>query len=170
MIIITGCDNTGKTSLIEHLSERFNIPIAKRFNPLPPKTPDEYDRWFCWVREQLEINTEFIHDRFFIDEFVYGPVKRGKYGCTIEQMALLSQMLLIRQPLYIYTEIPLTDLLRTFHEREQYIKKEDVAKILHQFRLVNSSWPVSQLTNKSRFSYKNDPNYNRIDLVVGNYL
>ena len=84
MIIVIGLDNTGKTTLVNHLSEKFNVPIAQRYHTLPPKDGED---WTSWLREQIESTDEVIHDRFFFDELVYGPVLRKKYCCSIRQLS-----------------------------------------------------------------------------------
>ena len=169
MIIVTGCDNTGKTSLAEHLSKKFGFPIAKRFSHLPPQG-EEWNQWGEWVEQELEKPGELIYDRFFIDELVYGPVIRSGYGLSIREITMLSGMLLMKQPMYIYTKLPMNELLKSFEVRKQYIAPSDVSKILSQFNHVNSTWPVKDLSNMTRFSYINDSNYQRIDRVVETYL
>lgn len=167
MIIVTGVDNTGKSSLVRHLSEKFDIPIATRYHTLPPTDGEE---WYIWAKHQFEHKGELIYDRFFIDELVYGPVLRGKYVVSIEQMAQLSTMLVMRQPLFIYTKLPLEKIQESFAVREQYPDATDLGKLLNRFERVMRTWPVKELKNCTRFCYLHDPNYRRIDLVVKNYL
>ncbi len=167
MIIVTGVDNTGKSSLVRHLSEKFDIPIATRYHTLPPTDGEE---WYIWAKHQFEHEGELIYDRFFIDELVYGPVLRNKYVVSIEQMAQLSTMLVMRQPLFIYTKLPLEKIQESFAVREQYPDATDLGKLLDGFGRVMHTWPVKELKNCTRFCYLHDPNYRRIDLVVKSYL
>lgn len=167
MIIVTGVDNTGKSSLARHLSKEFGIAIAQRYHTLPPTDGWE---WYIWAKHQFEHKGELIYDRFFIDELVYGPVLRDKYVVSIEQMAQLSTMLVMRQPLFIYTKLPLEKIQEGFEVREQYPDATDLGKLLNKFERVMHTWPVKELKNCTRFCYLNDPNYRRIDLVVKNYL
>ena len=167
MIIITGVDNTGKSSLARHLSEEFGIAIAQRYHTLPPTDGEE---WYTWAKHQFEHKGELIYDRFFIDELVYGPVLRNKYVASIEQMAQLSTMLVIKQPLFIYTKLPLEKIQEDFAVREQYPDATVLGKLLKKFERVIHTWPVKELKHYTRFCYLNDPKYRRISLVVKNYL
>lgn len=154
MIIVTGCDNTGKSGAVKFVSQTFNIPVAKRF-PIPPKSGDA---WRDWVIEQLEQKEEMVYDRFFIDELVYGPIKRNGYICSMRDMATMSSMLLLKNPIYIYTEIPVRDITANWGTREQYINSDDVRAIVSRFHIVNQSWPINQL-KRIDFSYLKDPDY-----------
>ena len=71
MIIVAGCDNTGKTSLVKHIQDKFEVPEGVRFYSLPPKNEVQWDEWYEFVRFQFTLNRDVIYDRFFVDEFVY---------------------------------------------------------------------------------------------------
>lgn len=142
MIIITGCDNTGKTTLAEHLSDKFNIPIAKRYPELPPRDADDYYRY---IKNEIEKPGIRIYDRFLLDELVYGPVIRGGMIFSVEQMSTLVNMLLLKSPLVICTELFADDIVGTFGERKQYIKMEEVKTIMAAFN--NMFWNNLMVNN-----------------------
>ena len=167
MIVVTGVDNTGKTSLVKHLSEKFSIPIAPRDLRLPPVDGEE---WFEWCRKGLERKGNCLFDRFFLDEMVYGPVMRNGYVCSIQQMATLSSMMLIRQPLLVLTWLPTEENLKSFNERGQYPKPGDVKLLDRKFEEVLNSWPFTQLKNVKSFCYLIDGDYSRIDQEVKKYI
>ena len=167
MIIVTGVDNTGKTSLVSHLSEKFSIPIAPRDLRLPPVDGEE---WFEWCRKGLERKGNFLYDRFFMDELVYGPIMRDGYVCSVQQMAALSSMMLIRQPMLILAWLPHEENLKSFNDRGQYPKPEHVKLLSDQFDKVFNSWPVTQLKNVRSFCYLTDGDYYRIDKEVKKYI
>lgn len=169
MIIVTGCDNTGKSTLIKHISEKFHIPVAERFKPLPPEGPNDYGRWYAWVKCQFNKKEELIYDRLFIDELVYGPVRRKGYGISIAKMAELSTMMLMKQPLYIYTYLAQNEILKGWSEREQYIKAKEIGSILSKFNRVNHMWPITQLQYQYRFDYTQDYDYSGVDEMVEFY-
>lgn len=162
MIIVTGCDNTGKSSLVKVLSKELDMPVADKFICSPPQTPGQWMGWAKWCERCINDPEDKIYDRLFIDEFVYGPVVRGKLDIPLYMMADLSNQLLIRQPLYIYTTAPSEVIKRTFHDREQYPKEEMVDKLLNKFWDVNHSWPINQLVHQYTFDFTKDPDYGGI--------
>lgn len=169
MIIVTGCDNTGKSSLVKFLSKELDMPVAKRFPDGPPKTKDQWDEWYWYCERAFNDPEDKIYDRLFIDEFVYGPVMRGGLDLTISEMANLSQLMLIRQPLYIYTDVPLEVIRKSFDDRDQYPQMEMIGKLLSQFSLVNNSWPVNQLRSQYTFDFMRDPDYSIILSYLRNF-
>lgn len=162
MIIVTGCDNTGKTSLVNYLSKKLDMPLAERFPNSPPKSEIEWMSWSQYVLGAFEDQTDKIYDRLLIDELVYGPVCRGKISIPIYLMSQLCSMMLVRQPIYIYTSVPYSVVSDTYSQREQYPKLQQVNEILNKFREVNNSWPVKMLSHIYSFDFTRDPNYESI--------
>lgn len=162
MIIVTGCDNTGKSSLVKFLSKELDMPVAKRFPDGPPKTKDQWDEWYWYCERAFNDPEDKIYDRLFIDEFVYGPVIRGGLDLPIDKMAQLSELMLIRQPMYIYTIVPLDTIKKSFDERDQYPQVERIHDLMLRFNTVNNSWPVMCLSNRYDFDFTKDPDYNII--------
>lgn len=163
MIIVAGCDNTGKTSLVEHIKDKFGIPEGRRFYSLPPKNEQEWNEWYRHIKAHLVSNPNAIYDRLFIDEFVYGPLMRGGYKVGIEKMAELTNLMLITQPIVIYCWLPLTKLLENYGEREQVFSAYEAFKILERYTEVIEQYPLNQLRNKISFNYNQDPDYHVID-------
>jgi thymidylate kinase len=170
MIIVTGCDNSGKTTLVKHINEKFGIPIADRFSPLPPRTPSDWQKWYQWVLDNIERKEQVVYDRFLIDEFVYGPILRGSYNISFLQIAQLADALIMKQPLYIYTCPSPEYILSTYEDRKQYVDKDLIFEVLDQFNRVNKSWPINQLRNFTRFNYVGDPKKEIIDAEIETYL
>ena len=169
MIIVIGCDNTGKTSLVNHISKEFNIPISPRFHSLPPKGK-QWLEWYEFIKENFQENEQVVFDRFFIDEFIYGPLFRGGYTIGIDRMAELTNLMLTAQPLVIYTHVSVEQNKKSFDDREQYIEKSDIDKVMSEYIFKLKSWPLNQLYNLVRFNYTADSDYSRIDCVIRNYL
>ena len=170
MIIVTGSDSSGKTTLVKHINERFNVPIADRFHPLPPSTPSDWQRWYQWVLDSFEREDSVVYDRFLIDEYVYGPLLRGGYKISYKKMADLSGALLMKQPLYIYCCPGYNRVVETYYERDQYVDVSLVSQVIARFAHVNCTWPVNQLKNIHRFNYLMDPGRVMVDQVVEKYL
>ena len=164
MIIVVGCDNTGKTSLVKHIKDKFEIPEGQRFYSLPPKNKQEWNQWYRHIKAHFILNPNAIYDRFFIDEFVYGPLMRGGYKIGIEKMAELTNLMLIAQPIVIYCWLPLVSLLENYDERPQKFSAYEATKILTRYNEVIDQYPLNLLTNKLVFNYNQDSDYREIDL------
>lgn len=167
MIIVVGLDNTGKTTLVNHLSDKFNIPVAKRYHTLPPRDGDD---WISWVREQIESPDEALYDRFFFDELVYGPVIRKKYCCSIRQISEVCQMLVVKQPMVIVTYLPLEDLFKTFKDREQYPHLDQLNALQAKYSSLTQRPPFTLLSNLWFFNYITDPDKQYVSQAVENYI
>ena len=73
MIVVEGMDNTGKTSLVNHLATRYSLPVIHSAGPRDMLGS------FRWVRAALNHHRHhIIFDRFaLISEAVYGTILRG---------------------------------------------------------------------------------------------
>ena len=72
MIIVEGMDNSGKTTLINHLATHFNLPTVKSYKPRLRSDIYALHSW-CSAAPQTVIT-----DRHpAISDLVYGPIIRG---------------------------------------------------------------------------------------------
>lgn len=142
MIIVTGMDNSGKTTLAKQLSEELEMKVVKSTGPIPAAEQKE------WVINQISGADErqAIFDRFpLFEEMVYGKVLRGKtnfkYGDPY--FKLLRQI----NPLIVYTR-PSTEKILQFGEREQMegvIEKAEKLLTAYDefiFKLMSDCWRV----------------------------
>ena len=109
LIIIEGCDATGKTSLIKELASELNLPVIKSYKP-----PSEGDikRFTYWASASPV--TPILDRAPFISDLVYGPIIRGKTPCTLE----LTQEL--RTTAYlVHCSPPLSAIIRNLHNEKQ---------------------------------------------------
>lgn len=77
MLIFTGMDNSGKTTLAQEASQELGFPLVKSLGP--NHTKDEKHLWFLdqMTRERVYPGS-VIFDRFLpFEEMVYGKVLRG---------------------------------------------------------------------------------------------
>ncbi len=118
MIIVEGCDNTGKTRLIEQLVRIFPtlIPIKSKGLERP-----DLSRWLCaQLLEGADFLKRRIYDRFFLSELVYGPVLRGGTSFTDDEESFIWGLLTVEQPLIIICHRDdLAAAVATLGEREQ---------------------------------------------------
>ncbi len=118
MIIVEGCDNTGKTRLIEQLVKFFPTLVSIKSKGL--ERPD-LSRWLCaQLLGGVDSLKRRIYDRFFLSELVYGPVLRGGTSFTDEQEEFIWNLLQVTQPLIIICHRDdLAEAVTTLGEREQ---------------------------------------------------
>jgi hypothetical protein len=166
MIIVCGPDNTGKTHLVEHLSKTFNIPKVEKYHTLPPV---DYSDWVVWAEKVLLNPNQSIADRFYIEEFVYGPVMRGKIGMTAGHQRHLDKLFADRDPLIIHCDTCFRNISKNYDERVQYPEMNQIKRIQNKFYEVLDSSRFSLMTQLN-FDYEFDPHYERIDKAIDTYL
>ena len=116
MIIITGMDNTGKTTTVERLSNDFDLIQMKSLGG-GKVSKKAHDAWFNKQIRLVKAGSIIIYDRFNImEEQVYGKVIRDKpkYDFDGEEFKTLLEV----DPLIIYTRIP-NEKMMQFGDREQ---------------------------------------------------
>lgn len=131
MLILTGMDNSGKTTLAEHLSQEFGRPVVKSIGP--QATAHEKDVWFLdqMIREKV-FPDSVIFDRFLpFEEMVYGNVLRGGSQYTLGDfyMKQLKEL----SPTIIYTR-PDSGTIFNFGERDQ------MAGVIEQKEKLLRAW------------------------------
>lgn len=82
VIILDGCDGTGKTTLAEALREQLGYAVTH--SGQTPDGVDLADRY----RNLLAMPGRIVLDRSFVSELVYGPLLRGRSRIT--QQAAVS--------------------------------------------------------------------------------
>ena len=86
VVVLEGCDGTGKTSLATTLAAQHGYSMVHS-----GRTPDDVDL-LARYRSILAIPGKIVLDRSFISELVYGPLQYGRSRLTASdaaQMALL---------------------------------------------------------------------------------
>lgn len=145
MIIVTGMDNSGKTTLAVKVSQELGIPLVKSLGP--NHTKDEKHLWFLdqMTRETIFPNST-IFDRFLpLEEMVYGKVLRGDPIYSLDDPFMKSLKDL--NPFIIYTR-PSSEVIFNFGDREQMEGViETKEKLLAawddlMWKLINSGWNV----------------------------
>lgn len=115
LIIIEGCDKSGKTTLAREISKRFNYEY-QHFGAPGPEPGREYAEFL------LNLKRPTVCDRFYIGEQVYGPLLRGKSLITNLQKAVIERLCRLRGAIVIYAQTP----LEVCQERLAKSKDEDV--------------------------------------------
>ena len=111
-------DNTGKTTLIQKISEAFGIEVVSSCRSIP------LNEQIDWIQQQVERTTPVVYDRFTLfSEQVYGPILRG--GSKFDNMdnltwfEYLAIVLSSMNPIIIYCRPSTATILKSFHERDQ---------------------------------------------------
>lgn len=140
MIIVTGMDNSGKTTLCGQLSNLMGRPIVNSPGPVSKEEQVE------WLIKQFLGDELVIHERFpLLEEMVYGPILRGKslFDLNDQYFKALAK----QKPLIIYTR-PSNDTIINFGDREQMkgvienSYKLIVAYDDLMFKLLSQGWDI----------------------------
>jgi hypothetical protein len=117
MVIIEGCDNSGKSTLARKLNLEFNLKIIKSSGP-PISKEDLVQRVEASI-ENTKRGNIFIYDRYpLISEFVYGPLLRNKNLLEGEEGNRLWKELILINPFIVYCRPPYTKIA-DFGKRKQ---------------------------------------------------
>lgn len=89
LIILEGTDATGKSTLARRLSEMYGYPI-KHFSY--PTSEEESKAMFDMYRDFVKTGGNWIVDRAWYSEMVYGNIIRTKSHITVGQMVKLERL------------------------------------------------------------------------------
>jgi thymidylate kinase len=90
IVVLEGCDGTGKTTLATTLAARHGYVVIHS-----GRTPDDVDL-IARYRSVLAIPGKIALDRSFISELVYGPLLHGRSRLTTSDAAQLSLLVAAR--------------------------------------------------------------------------
>jgi len=167
MIIVEGFDNTGKTTLAEHLSDAFGLPILTRRTTGADGIPFIMETLSILILEPLAI----LERHPVTAEWVYGPILRDKNALNEDPILwdYWVRKLLRSNPLVIYCRPP-DDLVFNFGTRKQMDGVIDKSKsILDRYDLL--FW---ELDNRGfsliRYDYSEEGSLPTVDNSVNLYL
>lgn len=125
IIVVEGCDKTGKTSLCAELSRCTGVPV-KKFGPPSDRVLGEYF-------EAVDSGHDFVADRFHLGELVYAPIYRG-YVPDPALVERLEDRLVARGALLVLMEDDVPAVVGRFRAlREDFAREGDVVSILCNF-------------------------------------
>ena len=114
MLIFTGMDNSGKTTLVNKVSKDLGLPVIKSLGPNHSR--DEKHIWFLdQMTREKAFPSSVIFDRFLpFEEMVYGRVLRGDpiYSLDDPYMKSLKDL----DPIIVYTR-PSSEVIFNFGDR-----------------------------------------------------
>lgn len=165
MIIVIGPDNTGKTSLVNHLIHEFSLKQLPKFGKRPWDAPQE---WADWILNNMTLKPNVIVDRMYFDEFAYGPVMRGDICLTYNEVRAIDASMAKFKPLVIWCDTSLGNMGKTYKDREQYPDFLQLMVIKEKYLPIMSARAGSFPIHK--FDWEIDPKYETVDLTVLGYL
>lgn len=88
-IIVFGCDNSGKTVLSKHISEKFGFEYVQSLYKKDPNAT--FEEVYDYLLKHVTSPNNYVFDRFsFIEERIYGPVLRNSYDHLLSPTELKS--------------------------------------------------------------------------------
>jgi GTPase SAR1 family protein len=164
MIIVSGPDNSGKTTLVKKLCEDLHLNNLPKCKSLPLwEHPVEYSDWI--IQTIKDSHHDDIVDRCFIDELVYGPIMRGKVCFDAPQFKACADALVDKSPLIIITNPGANMISKSYAEREQYPQLHQNLKVLFRYYEAMNEYPFNQCPQYI-FDYSFDPYYERVKYIA----
>lgn len=151
IIILEGPDGSGKTHLANQLRQQNGYHIIHRSQPKDDAEKlamlDEYIK-------SVKSGNNFIFDRCWYSELVYGPVMRDSSVISLSSMYNLERMLADKGAIIIHCTAPLDVLWRRCMLRgEDYIlSKEQLGLIVDGFNTLFNDF--EHLVPVVRYEYK----------------
>lgn len=129
VLIIEGCDKTGKSSLAKAVGEMLKWPVLKFGQPGPRGALVEYQGAL------LDHEGPFVADRFHLGESVYGPIYRHTLGINQFDVRALEHQIDERGGgLLVLMEDQPDKIAARFREwDESFAKDGDIVKICDGF-------------------------------------
>lgn len=166
LVIIEGCDNTGKDTLISQLKTNFKNPVVIHAG-VPPKNVNLFEYYYNGlIHDTLDAyyNKDvdcIIHNRSMYGEYVYGPKYRNENKLdvlkTISNLEIgqLKTFILSSKLYFILLSSTSTDLLVNNDDGKSLsAKKEDIQYEINAF---NEIFELSNIENKLKV-FVNDGN------------
>jgi len=166
VIIISGCDRTGKTTFCNQLKSKLINYEYIHFTA--PKTEQEaYNKYLNFIN-QLNPNKLYIIDRFYESEKVYGPIYRNyniQYNYDFDK--LLRNKVKV---LFIYVRADLDIIKQRINDvGDELVSIKDVEQICYNFEqyMQNIQLPFIILNNNSFTDLQK--NINTCISIINNY-
>ena len=131
VVVLEGCDGTGKTTLANTLAARYDYAIVHS-----GRTPDGVDL-VARYRSILAIPGKIALDRSFISELVYGPLQYGRSRLTASDAAELAFLVAARRGVLVHlTGFPETIATRLRARDESAPSVERIRALTEAYRDV----------------------------------
>lgn len=169
MIICEGCDNTGKTTLIELLCR--DIPELVRVPKSPGPAPrDEIMDYMNLYLSKTQADTlPMVFDRFSIpSEYVYSTALKRDIVLDTMDMVSSEARLSIHRPLIIFCDRPVDRILASFDDRDQLKGVRENIELIK--KLYEEVWEKLGFSWFVRYDYEEPQDYGYVRNFVKEYL
>lgn len=147
LIIISGCDRSGKTSIANKFIEKTNYQYTHFSSPKDKE--DGKHQYFDFIAS-INPGENYLCDRFYEGEFVYAPIYRGYKLDYAKQLE--DEILYKMNALYVYVKTDL-DIIKERISKvgEEYVKDEDLEKVINNYEcfIPNCRLPYLILDNNN---------------------
>ena len=119
VILIEGCDNSGKTMLANKLACKMGYIVVHLSEPDGPDL-DQIKPWTLDILKRIENGENIIMDRItLVSERIYGPLLRGDSVFTHLEWVNLWERFIDLRPKIIYCRPPKEVILGSITKRKQ---------------------------------------------------
>lgn len=145
MIIVEGPDGAGKTTLIEKLKERYNLPVHERFctseGPVDNLFHTIFEDLLTWDKQPLSIfdrhslMSEYVYS-LCIPDRVIDKQFLGSVAATMLRRLAYQSLVILCMP-------PFEHITANIHQNKQMEGVTDNLYAIYQtYGLLNTFWPV----------------------------
>lgn len=131
MIIVEGMDNSGKTTLVRHLTDKFHLfGVNSRMKMVNQESMETFFRHSMTLQSKI---STLIFDRYhLISEPIYGPIIRGNSIISDVALRAMYMVLAMSNAMTIYCR-PADDQILQFTEPQMDGVKENAGRLIQAY-------------------------------------
>ena len=138
IVILEGCDGSGKTALANQLRDELGYHIVKTGPPAPGEST--FKSYTTALLEAVEVavynNHRTVFDRHYLGETIYGPLLRGRDMLGIHGRDLIEALIVVCEAVVVICAPPWEVLVKGWSGKDDLLKYES------QLRAVNDAYLV----------------------------
>ena len=126
LVILEGCDRTGKTTLANQLVERHSFKYIHCGQP----KGDLYEEYMQILQDIEKEGVDTVIDRFVYGEFVYGPLYRGEAALDEQQLRNIELKALSLNAMLIYCVDEAENIIKRFKTAGEDFAREELVPLM----------------------------------------